>query len=237
MGAIKFTIDEKLLQFFSQHLPLEVFVETGTYEGDNILLAQSYFKACFSVEINKALYRKVYKRFEQQENVFIENGDSKQLLGTIKDEVNQSSSLFWLDAHDLYSTVNPYIDPASAQSPLLGELRAIESLNEDSVILIDDAHLYLSVLPKPNSLSRWPDFQDVIQALLSMSDQHRIAVYNDTLIYYPDRLRLAFTQFSYENSVDLLKVTLDARNYREELIKKQQDEEQAKGILGKFKRQ
>ena len=215
MGAIRYTIDEKLLHFFAQQLPLEVFVETGTYQGENLKVAQKFFKACFSVELDGNHFRKVSKQFSGNENIFIEQGDSKELLASIKDQVTQASAVFWLDAHDVYNKVNAEIDPLNAQSPLLGELEAIEVLNTSSVILIDDAHLYLSVPPKPNAFGRWPDFHDVTLALLKMSSQHRIAIYNDTIVYYPHQLRAAYSQFSYEHSIDILDVILDARRYRE----------------------
>ncbi len=36
MGAVHFSIDPKLVAVFKRHLPLQVFVETGTFEGEAI---------------------------------------------------------------------------------------------------------------------------------------------------------------------------------------------------------
>ena len=43
MGAVNFSIDKDLVEFFSRHLPFEVFVETGTYKGDSIDRVRAYF--------------------------------------------------------------------------------------------------------------------------------------------------------------------------------------------------
>jgi len=237
MGAIRFTLDENLLKFFKQHLPLEIYVETGTFEGDNLRIAEKYFKACFSVEIDEKLYAAASREFSDKENVFVEQGDSKELLASVKDHVQQACTVFWLDAHNICNAINPDVDPMEAQSPILGELTAIERLNDNSVLMIDDAHLYLNVLPRPNSLSRWTDFQDIISALSNMSDCHRLAIYDDTIVYYPEKLRFAFTQFCYENAVDILGAMLDARSYRES--KKQPSGESTKEggtFFGKFRK-
>lgn len=236
MGAIRFTLDEKILQFFKQHLPLEIFVETGTYEGDNLLLAEKYFKACFSVELNDEHFAEAQQAFKDKENIFIEHGDSKELLASIKEHVQEACTVFWLDAHDICNAINPDIEPTDAQSPILGELNAIERLNENSVLMIDDAHLYLNTLPKPNSLSRWTDFHDILLALLKMSDQHRITVYDDTIVFYPEKLRFAFTQFCYENAVDLLDVMLDARSYRESKKQSSDEVKESGAFFKKFRK-
>lgn len=232
MGAIRFTLDEKLLQFFKQHLPLEIYVETGTFEGDNLRMAEKYFKACFSVELNNERCAAAQEEFKGKENIFIEHGDSKELLGSIKDHVQNACTVFWLDAHDICNAINPDINPSEAQSPILGELSAIEILNGDSVLMIDDAHLYLNVIPRPNSLSRWTDFYDILTALLKMSDQHRITIYDDTIVFYPEKLRFALTQFCYENAVNVLEAMLDARSYRE-LQKTSSDDAKESGTFFK----
>lgn len=242
MGAIRFSIDEKLLKFFAQHLPLEIFVETGSFEGETLLTAEPYFKACFSVDNNKECFERASQRHEGKENIFLEFGDSKEFIANIIEHVSQSCALFWLDAHDVSNAINPEVNGMDAQSPLINELTAIGHLNEQSVIVIDDAHLYLNTLPKPNALGRWPDFQDVVLSLLAMSEKHRIAVYDDTIVYYPEPLRAAFMQFAHENAVDVLGAMLDARSYREEKKKNAstteapKDNKYTKSIFGKFRK-
>ena len=50
MGAISFSIDEKLLAFFKRELPVKTFAETGTFKGDSLEIARKFFDACYSVE-------------------------------------------------------------------------------------------------------------------------------------------------------------------------------------------
>lgn len=219
-----------MVAFFKQQLPLEFFVETGTFEGDTLDIVKGDFKACFSVDKDDELVDEAIEKFKDEENIIIEHGLSTEFLASIKEHVTQASTLFWFDAHDCQNQITPDVDPAKAQSPILDELLTIETLNEDSVIIIDDARLYLNVLPKPNALDKWPDFQDITLALLAMSENHRIAIYDDTIVYYPEKLRHAFTNFAYNHNIDLLGAMLDARNYREQ--NKEGDEGKEEGTKG-----
>ena len=50
MGAVHFSIDDRLLARLTELLPLEVFVETGTFEGDTVDAALTYFDELHTIE-------------------------------------------------------------------------------------------------------------------------------------------------------------------------------------------
>ena len=52
MGDIKFSIDTGLIEALKRELPLEVLVETGTFEGDAIEIARPYFQIVHSIELS-----------------------------------------------------------------------------------------------------------------------------------------------------------------------------------------
>ena len=69
MGAISFSIDERLLAFFTGKLPLEQFVETGTFKGDSVNVARRFFRQCHTVEMSPALHEQAQQRFAGASNV------------------------------------------------------------------------------------------------------------------------------------------------------------------------
>jgi hypothetical protein len=201
MGAIHFSLDEKLLEFLTARLPLKLFVETGAFRGDSLALASRYISECRSVEMSPELFEKVRARFQGQPNIQVNLGDSPAFLGKSQADFAAQPVLFWLDAHWCEAAQT---SGQSAQSPLLAELAALGKLHPSSVILIDDARLYLSAPPRPHRFSDWPDFHAVVTTLLALSATHRLMILNDVIVFYPGRIAAAMTDFAHENGADWL---------------------------------
>ena len=208
MGAISFSIDEKLLAFLTRELPLKRFVETGTFKGDSLDIARKFFNECHSVEASADLHAAARARFENAKDVQLLLGDSPSLLRKHREEFAASPTLFWLDAHWCNADKT---SGASSQSPLLGELTAIGLLHRDSVVLIDDARLYLSAPPAPHRYDNWPDFHTIVTALLKLSGEHRLMVLNDVIIFYPASLQAKMAAYSHEHGTDWLLMTMFAK--------------------------
>ena len=172
MGAISFSLDERLLRFFKAQLPLELFVETGTFRGDTLALARPFFQRCLSVELSPELHRQAQARFAGVEGVEVLCGPSPELLRARQAGHQAIPTLFWLDAH---WCVAEHTSGEESQSPLLGELRALGGLHRDSVVLIDDARLYLCPPPQPHRFADWPEWHDIVRTLLELSPGHRLA--------------------------------------------------------------
>ena len=224
MGAISFTLDPDLLHELKRHLPLTLFVESGTFRGESLTLVQPSFDQCISVELSREYYEAARERFAHTPNVRLLHSDSTQALGQIRDNYDHQSTLFWLDAH-WCATEGTAADSLS-QCPLLAELRAIGSLRADSVILIDDARLFLSPPPKPHEISAWPNLDEILHQLRQLSDQHSIVCFNDVLIFFPTEIWPRLRPFLQEHTVNLLTLTDKARDYDTILIQaKEKDQE------------
>ena len=208
MGAISFSIDEKLLAFLTRELPLKRFVETGTFKGDSLAAARKYFTECHSVEASPELHTAARARFEGAQDVHLHLGDSPSLLRQQRDCFASSPTLFWLDAHWCNADKT---SGAKSQSPLLGELTALGSLHPESVVLIDDARLYLCAPPAPHRYDNWPDFHSIVTALLKLSGQHRLMVLNDVILFYPASLQAKMAAYSHEHGTDWLLTTMFAK--------------------------
>lgn len=212
MGAIHFSIDEKLLEFFATRLKPAHFVETGTFKGESLRRARRFFKECHSAEMSPHYFAEAQKAFAQDAGVHLALGDSAAFLRGWQEKHRGETALFWLDAH---WCVADKTAGENSQSPLLSEIEALAGLPADSVILIDDARLYLSAPPAPHEVRDWPDFHSVVSALFKISSRHRLLVLNDVILFYPEELRAAMTEFAHQNGTDLLELANQSRAYRE----------------------
>src|SRR5579884_855981 len=201
MGAINFSIDPSLIQLFARELPLKIFAETGTFKGESLRTALRFFKECHSVELSPEYHAAAVKNFESYGGAHLHLGESPAWLRKERERFAATPTLFWLDAHWCAAKQTA---GENAQSPLLDELDAIGSLNPESVVLIDDARLYLSPPPAPHRASDWPDFHSIVQSLLRLSSNHRLMVLNDVLVFYPSGLQSRLAQFAYDYGVDWL---------------------------------
>ena len=99
MGAISFSLDERLLNLLTSTLPVQTFVETGTFKGDTLRLASPMFKECHSVELSPELYEVAVRQFGSQAGVHLYQGPSPEFLLARRDLFASVPTLFWLDAH------------------------------------------------------------------------------------------------------------------------------------------
>jgi hypothetical protein len=210
MGAIHFSIDTGLATLFQRELSLQTFVETGTFEGNTINSMQPLFSRIFSVELSPHYHAKAVERFRDAKGVNLALGESPAFLKNKREEFKASPVLFWLDAHWCSAE---HTSGQDSQSPLLQEIEAIGPLHPDSVLLIDDARLYLCPPPKPHRCSDWPDWHDVTLALLKAGVAHRLMVLNDVVILYPARVEKKLREYAFANGVDWLGIANRARSH------------------------
>jgi GT2 family glycosyltransferase len=210
MGDIKFSIDTELVAALKSVLPLEIFVETGTFEGDAIRLARPFFDVIHSVELSPEYFEVAQSKFGQDPGVHLYLGDSAVKLGELRPVFTGKSALFWLDAH---WCVAQDTGGEKSQCPLLGEIRSISRLNEQSVIMIDDARLFTSPPPQPHEISQWPRLDQVIDALRAVGKDHEIKIFNDVIVFAPRQANAALTEYMTRNTVSLLKIKDRADGY------------------------
>ena len=88
----------KVVKYYARKFSPEIFIETGTYQGDMIHAVKKKFKQIYSIELNEALYRNARKRFVKNNHISIIYGDSTVQLKKILPKIDKPC-LFWLDAH------------------------------------------------------------------------------------------------------------------------------------------
>jgi len=128
----------------------DIFVETGTYNGDMVWAQRDNFSTIYSVELSDELYGRAQKRFLDIKHIKLYHGHSPDFLKEIL--VDLEPSLFWLDAH--YSGGNTAL--GDTPCPLLEELDVILDSGVNHALLIDDARCFGTLKGFP-SLSQIED--------------------------------------------------------------------------------
>ncbi len=204
MGAVHFSIDVKLIERLKQLLPLNAFVETGTFEGQTLVNALPFFDRLYSVEVAEDQYRAAAQRLARESSIELHHGASAEFLGKLSPQLANESVLYWLDAHWCETTAPT--GGSRAQCSLLRELEAVETLNERSVILIDDARYFLAPPPSPNDPTQWPKFDQVLSGLRALSSHHEVSVCDDVIIFSPKAIGNDLRAFLQRHGTDWLAV-------------------------------
>jgi predicted O-methyltransferase YrrM len=119
-----------LLVYLKKIYPIDVAVETGTYEGGTTVFFSLLFDEVHTIEISTDQLNKTRKNLAELpfcSNTFCHLGSSDEVLKTLLPELKDKFILFYLDAH------------WNEHWPLLNELEEISKTHKDRcVIMIDD---------------------------------------------------------------------------------------------------
>ena len=210
MGAVNFSLDPGLVLLLKHELPLSIFVETGSFEGDTVQSVRPLFDRIYTVELVEKYFQKVFERFKDDPSITARFQSSPEFLRQLKPSLENASVLYWLDAH---WCMEGETEGKESQCPLIEELEAIGHLNTESVILIDDARLFLGPPPPPYESSQWPVFSDILSKLIMLNSLHELMVINDVMVFYPRSSRESIKQYAIGKSVDWLNVFDKSRDY------------------------
>src|SRR4051794_12950820 len=122
MGAVDFSLDPALVEALQSVLHCEIFVETGTFEGDTIERVRGEFSEIHSLEVSESLRERAAVRFDDDPSVHLHLGDSRDVLLSLKEILKGKRVMYWLDAH---WCVGDDVGTGGVECPLLGELDAI----------------------------------------------------------------------------------------------------------------
>jgi hypothetical protein len=218
MGAVTFSLAPTLFDCLRAALRLEVFVETGTFEGATAELAATKVAEVHTVELSEECYRRARERLKGLSSVRTYHGESAAVLKEIRPQLTGKGVLYWLDAHwcDAGSTAGN-----ESQCPLLDELAAIGELNDDSAILVDDARLFLCPPAGSHRAEQWPTLNDILRRLLRLGHSHEIMVFNDVICLFPAKAAGALRRLALEEAFDWLGAADKARAYDQMLAQMQ----------------
>jgi hypothetical protein len=162
-------VKQKAIMEYKQKFGTEILIETGTYLGDMVYITMDKFKQVYSIELSKKLHAKAVKRFKNNANVFLHNGDSGIIMPNILKNIN-APCLFWLDGH--YS--GGITAKGNLECPVREELDCILKHSHQHVVLIDDARLF-------NGTNDYPSLSEIENIIAVSGKKYTIAVDNDII--------------------------------------------------------
>lgn len=157
---------------YQQKYGYTTLVETGTYLGDMVEAQKKMFKKIISIELGTDLFKKAQKRFMNNKNVTIVEGNSGKVLPKILEDLSEPA-IFWLDGH--------YSEGITARGdkdcPIFEELDAIFSNSKfDHILLIDDARCFIGE-------GDYPAIEKLTEYIRSKNKKYRVEVKNDIIRY------------------------------------------------------
>jgi hypothetical protein len=192
MGNVNFGIPKKITLFLKNLAKIDEFVETGTYQGNTSIWASNNFSKVFTIENSDYYYNLSKEKFKDIKNIKIIKGHTIKVLPEIF-EKNNSKKIFWLDAH--WSGGETY--GSNDECPLIDELKLIKKYSKESIILIDDARLFVCPPPKPHNFKKWPTIQEIVSTI---GKDYYLSIINDVIIICPKKFENNFKEFIQSNS-------------------------------------
>lgn len=183
MGNTNFGIPSDLAMALVAAAPVRHsrFVETGTFMGGTASWAARNFRQVHTIEISKTLFERARGIFSNEPNVMVHLGDSSDILPRILLE-EMVPTLFWLDGH----WCGGESGGQESECPLLRELEIINTLaHPESILLIDDARLFLGPPPRPHDRLKWPDIGEITACLHQDRHPRRVRIVGDVIIATP----------------------------------------------------
>ena len=149
-----------------------VLVETGTYMGDMVEAQKKRFRKIFSIELGTDLFNKATKRFKNDKNVTILQGDSGKVLPKILLEIDEPA-IFFLDGH--YSA--GITARGEKDCPIFDELDAIfNGTNFNHILLIDDARCFIGE-------GDYPTIDKLTEYVKSKNKKFQVEIKHDIIRY------------------------------------------------------
>lgn len=162
-------VKQSIIKEYQQKYGYKILIETGTYLGDMVEAQKQNFNKIHSIELSNKLYLKAKKRFRNDENIYLYEGDSGKVLRSIMPLLNESS-IFWLDGH--YSA--GITAKGEKICPIFEELDSILISPYKHILLIDDARLF-------TGKDDYPTIDELNQYLISKSINYDFEIKWDTI--------------------------------------------------------
>lgn len=185
--------------YWGLHLPLAAAVrrsgitkaiETGSYFGAGALHLGALFENVWTIERNFELYDFCVEQYSELcANIAFVNGDSATELKRIATSVD-GPFLYVLDAH-WFPTDSLSDDGQLGQCPVIDELTQIAECggcSNGSVVIIDDADMFLGSLPAPFRGREFPSIDELLIFLRTDLEAETVRVLDDVIVAGPSWL-------------------------------------------------
>lgn len=165
-------LKQQIIKYYQSKYNIKTFIETGTSYGDMIEAQKKTFDRLYSIELGKDLWKKAVKRFRQDANVTILQGDSGKVLETVTSDLNEPA-IFWLDGH--YS--GGITARGEKECPILEEVNAVFRFkNIDHILLVDDASSF-------DGQHDYPTIDELTTHIKTKNNKYEVTIKDDIVRY------------------------------------------------------
>lgn len=132
---------ETMIEILERHdVPVDVFVETGTYLADTTLLMRNLFDEVHTVELSQTLFDQAVSKWATTK-VHFHQGASPEWLAEIGSQIERPA-VFYLDAHWVgLKGAAPGVTKDDPM-PLMRELEALAPRPYADIVVVDDLHAF-----------------------------------------------------------------------------------------------
>ena len=165
-------VKQEAISEYQKKFGYTTLIETGTFMGDMVDAQKTRFKNIISIELGVDLFKNASKRFRNDKNVLIVQGDSGKVLSKILLDINEPA-IFWLDGH--------YSAGATAKGdkecPIFEELSSIFSSKKfNHILLIDDARCFIGK-------GDYPTIEKLTEYIRSKNEKYQVEIQHDIIRY------------------------------------------------------
>lgn len=147
----------------------KILVETGTFRGDMMEAQKNNFDKLYSVELSVDFWEAAKKRFKNDSQINLLQGDSGEVLPKLVPTIEQPA-LFWLDGH--YCGGKTAL--SAIECPIYAEIDAVFKNNIGHVMLIDDARLFIGK-------HDYPTIPDLTKYIKNINSDYSVSVIDDMI--------------------------------------------------------
>jgi hypothetical protein len=171
-GPAPHVVKQETIAEYQKEFGYEVLIETGTYLGDMVEAQKLRFNKIISIELGEDLFKDAQKRFKNDRNITIVQGDSGKVLPQVLQLISESA-VFWLDGH--YSA--GITAKGLKECPIYEELDAILSNSKyKHVLLIDDARCF-------NGTGDYPTIESLTEFVQKYNPNYKLEIKYDIIRY------------------------------------------------------
>lgn len=152
-----------ILREYGKKYDLNVFIETGTNNGDTPAFLKDDFEELHTIELGNRQFQEARKRLSPYPQITCHQGDSSKVLAAVLKAI-QEPALIWLDGH--YS--GPGTAKGSKNCPAMEEIQCVINDGRPHVVLVDDARCFkggkhnpIGGTPLYDHYSTWESLENV----------------------------------------------------------------------------
>lgn len=187
-------LEKEFLKHLKNVFSINVFIETGTYNGGTTEIAADIFDQVYTVELHEGMAKTAQSRFKNRPNVIASQGTSPEFLQKIIPTIDSHKRLMiFLDAHFCGDGTAVDKEGPNHQDGITAIRKEMEAIKQsgrtDAVIIVDDIRGFGSKINDQLYVGCWayPSVQELVAAARSINEHYSCYLLGDMLLIFDAR--------------------------------------------------